>query len=74
MITYEQAIKLRHGQILHDVVRKNADGTPVRWRVNGATKVWKTRPGHFRVPLKHGMWDYDYVDQDTAGMLEIAED
>jgi hypothetical protein len=32
-----------------------------RWRRNGATKTWKTRPGEFRVPVKHGMYSYGYL-------------
>lgn len=26
-----------------------------RWRRNGQTQVWKTRPDDFRVPIKHGL-------------------
>lgn len=31
------------------------------WRRNGATKRWKTRPTEFRVPIKHGLYAYDYM-------------
>src|SRR3990167_6766732 len=48
------------------VGHKNSDGTPVRWRRNGATKTWKTRPDEFRIPIKHGLYDYGYIDQDKA--------
>lgn len=31
------------------------------WRVNGQVKSWKRRPD-LRVPVKHGMYDYSYVN------------
>jgi len=43
---------------------KNADGSPMRFRRNGKTKTWKTR-SDFRIPVKHGLYDYGYIDQDN---------
>lgn len=70
-ITYDQAMKLRVGDIIHTT----ADGWPAcddaksnRWKVNGKVKVWKTRPGHFRIPVKFGLRSYDYIDQDTENV------
>lgn len=51
MITKEQAMVLRHGDILHHISEVNADETPVRWRVNGKVKTWKRSPERFRVPI-----------------------
>tara|TARA_Y100000310_G_C20578648_1_gene761816 strand:- start:387 stop:608 length:222 start_codon:yes stop_codon:yes gene_type:complete len=31
------------------------------WRRNGKTKVWKSRPDNYRVPVKHGLYNYTYV-------------
>lgn len=44
---------------------KNSDGSRLRARRNGATKTWKTRPGDFRIPFKHGLYDYGYITQDN---------
>lgn len=33
------------------------------WRRNGATKLWKTRPNEFRIPVKHGLYDHGYITQ-----------
>ena len=63
MITQDEALRLKPGDILYSTIDTNADGTPVRWRVNGKVKTWKTRPGEYQVPLKHGMYDYDYLIQ-----------
>jgi hypothetical protein len=34
-----------------------------RWRRNGATKLWKTRPDEFRIPVKYGLRDYSYITE-----------
>ncbi len=71
MITLEQAKKLKTGQVLHHVVNKNADGTPERWKVNGKPKTWKTRPEAVRVPIKHGLYDYDYLDEGSLTLVNL---
>lgn len=43
------------------------------WRRNGATKTWVTRPDEFRVPVKHGMYAYGYIEHDTPN-VHTAED
>lgn len=46
----------------------------VRWRRNGATQTWRTRPGEFRVPVKFGMRDYGSIDQRNAGDFHTEAD
>lgn len=72
MITIEQAKTLGYGDMIHHVTEKNADGTPARARVNGAVKFWKTRPTEFRIPWKHGLYTYGYVDHDNASDWNIG--
>lgn len=76
MITKEIALTLRHGQILHHKTLKNADKTPMRVRVTGKVKTWKTRPDHFRIPVAHGLYTFGYVeksvDRDNSGEWEVA--
>ena len=55
MITKQIAVASMGGMIFHHVTSKNSDGTPTRCRVNGACKIWKTRPDDFRLPVKHGL-------------------
>ena len=74
MITIEQAKQLKHGDILYHVTQRNADGSAQRWRVNGAVKLWKTRPDEFKVPLKYGLYQYAYLDNDTAELLTLADE
>ena len=35
--------------------------TGKRWRRNGKTKLWKTRPDQFKIPVKHGLYQYGYI-------------
>ena len=74
MITLEQAKKLEHGQILYDCDYRNADGTPQRWRVNGQVKVWRRSPERVQVPLKRGLWEYDYLTEDSLNAYCLNED
>ena len=45
-----------------------------RWRRNGATKTWKTRPAEFRVPVKFGMRSHTYIDQGNAHLFHAEAD
>jgi hypothetical protein len=38
----------------------------VRWRRNGSTQAWKTRPKDFRIPVKYGMRSYGDINQNNA--------
>lgn len=71
MVTLEQIQSLHHGQILEHVTLKNADNTPLRARKNGNVKTWKTRPGEFMAPFKHGLKQCFYITQDNAGQWSI---
>ena len=67
-------MELHHGQVIYTHVYSNADGTPQRWRINGKTKVWKTRPDDFEVPLKYGMYDHGYLSQNNASVYHLTEE
>lgn len=45
---------------------KNADKTSLRCKRNGKTKIWKTRPNEFKIPVKHGLYNYFYIDQNNC--------
>ena len=66
MITKQDALSARHRQTFHHVTAKNRDGSPARCRVNGACKVWKTRPNEFKLPVKYGLYDCFYITERNA--------
>lgn len=55
-ITLEEAKNLKPGEILIDQYNK-------RWKVNGRVKTWVRSPERVRVPLKHGLYAYDYLTE-----------
>jgi len=66
-LTLEEAKQLKPGDILH-----NASGQ--RWKVNGQVKRWVKSPDRIRVPLKHGLYAYDYItegDFDPDGICQM---
>jgi hypothetical protein len=72
MLTKTQATNLRHGEILHHRQLTNADGTPLRARVNGRCKTWKTRPTEFQLPVKYGLKQCFYITENNADEWTIA--
>lgn len=61
-LTLEAAKKLQHGNTLHFERPGNKNGCE-RWRVNGSVKTWKKDPSRIRVPIKHGLRDYDAITE-----------
>jgi len=74
MISLKQAKELRHGTIIYHMKRMNVDGSPERWAVNGKVKTWKTRPHEIQVPLKHGLWSFDYLSQENLDEFALTEE
>ena len=71
MITLEQAKSLKYGDILYQVNANNADGTPRRWKVNGQPKTWKRSPERVQVPVKHGLYMYDYITERDLDLVSL---
>lgn len=72
MITKEIAQNASYRTIFHHINLKNSDMTPVRCRVNGKCKTWVTKPNEFRLPVKHGLKDCFYIDQNNAMDWQLA--
>jgi len=70
-LTIEKARTLTYRNVLAMNDEKNSDGTCVRWRVNGAVKTWKTRPNEFRIPVKHGMYDFGYITEKNYHLFHL---
>lgn len=72
-ITLKQAKALRHGDIIHHTKNKNGDGTPQRWRVSGKVKLWKRSPDRIQIPVKHGLYDNDYLTEDYLNDVSLPD-
>lgn len=73
MITKQIATSLTYRDTLHHKRMKNADGTPLRARVNGKCQTWKTRPEEFKLPMKHGLKECFYITPFNADDWEKPE-
>ncbi len=62
-LTLEEAQTIRPGTTLYSTIHRNSDGTPQRWRTNGAPKLWKRSPNRVRLPLKYGLRNYDTLTE-----------
>lgn len=63
-LTPQTALTAQH--FWHRTAKLRDGLNPVQFRRNGATKTWKTRPGEFKIPVKHGMYTFGYITQDDA--------
>ena len=73
-ITLEQAKNLEYRDMLYDLTLKNADGSPMRWRVNGKPKTWKRNPERVKVPIKYGLRGFDYLDENNLGYFSLTKE
>ena len=73
MITKEQAVAAHYRQGLHHATKKGSDKLPVRARVNGKCKTWKTRPECFQLPVKHGLYQCFYITERNADEWTFAD-
>lgn len=72
-MTLNQAKALKPGDMLHHTEHRNADGTPARWKVNGKVKTWKRDTARVQIPVKHGLYDFDYVTERDLDLVTIAD-
>jgi len=64
-MTLSDAKKLGYGMILLHKKLINADGTPMRFKVNGAVKTWKRDKKRIRIPVKYGLYDCGEITNGT---------
>lgn len=57
-MTIDEAKNLKYGMTVYSIHHTNADGTPMRFKVQGKPKTWKRQPDAVRVTVKRGLKDY----------------
>ena len=72
-LTLKQAKGLKYGDTLYEIGEYNADGTARRWRVNGKPKTWKRSPHKVRIPIKHGLYSFGYIDELNLDAVSLRE-
>ena len=56
----------------HRTLKYKRSDRPIEVRRMGRTKLWKRQPDKFRVPVKYGMYDSFYIDNDNAHEWSVA--
>ncbi len=74
MIRKEQAVALKYRAELFHATLRGSDKRPVRCRVNGTCRTWKTRPDDFMLPVKHGLRQCFYIDPTNADEWHTTEE
>ena len=72
-VTYEQALTAQEFHEPGERPCKHKSG-PIRWRRNGRTQIWKTRPGQFSIPVKWGLYTFGRITNDMADDFHVMED
>lgn len=67
-------LSLPIGAVLHHTTLTAADGSPLRCRISGRPRLWKTRPNDFRVPAKHGLRTCFYITPANLSDWECPAD
>jgi hypothetical protein len=71
-LTKAEAVDLKYGTILHHIIKRNADNTPMRLRVSGKCQTWVRRPDEFKLPVKYGFYESGYLTPQNAGEWYVA--
>lgn len=74
MMTRALATKLPLGTILLHKRLTNADGSPLRARINGICHERNERNEQFRLPMKHGLYKCFYITLENAADWSYNDD
>jgi hypothetical protein len=64
----EEAKRLKAGDTVYHVSKKNADGSPMNAKVT-SVKTWKTMPGRVVVSVKRGLYEYAKFNENDIYQL-----
>jgi len=79
MISKEQALTGNEFHINGECVRTIGKRGGIKekiklYRRSGQTKLWKTRPDEFRVPVRSGLYDNGYITHENAHLVHLASE
>lgn len=61
----KEALTLTYGDILEHKHLCNVDKSAMRFRVSGKVITWKRNKDRIKIPIKHGLYDYGYLVNNT---------
>ena len=72
-ITLSEAKNLKYGTIIYCISAFNANGTYMRFKVNGKAKTWIKSPNRVSVPIKRGLYEYNYLTEVNISDFSLTE-
>jgi len=72
-LTLEKAKQLQYGDMVYMKECYDSKGNNRKWKVNGKVKTWKKDLNRIKVPVKYGLYNYDYITEDNIKDLLIEE-
>ena len=60
--------------IVYALDEYNADGSHMRFKVNGRVKRWKRDPDRVQVPVKRGLYEYGYIDNGNFEYFSLTDE
>lgn len=55
------------------ITHRKRNGGIFRYRASGKCKTWKTRPDHFRLPVKYGIYQSCYITHENAHEWSVID-
>ena len=72
-MNFEEAKALKYRDQIEHITLQNADGSPLRARVNGVVKLWKRDDTRIQVPVKHGLRNCFYITADNMQDWNVSK-
>lgn len=78
MLTIEQAINANtfHANGCFRTIgpRGGVKEVVIKYRRNGSTKTWKTRPNEYSIPIKYSWSGYGYINDANSDNFHVESD
>ena len=68
MITILEAMNLTRNNRITIII----DGKTKVYRVNGKIKLWKRDNTRFKLPIKHGLYTFDYLTDENNHLFTVT--
>jgi hypothetical protein len=72
-ISLKQAKSLQYGQHIYHRTLRNADGSPMTFKVYGKPKTWKKQPNLVRISLKRGLYEHMHITESDLSQFSLTE-
>jgi hypothetical protein len=72
-ISLKQAKSLQYGQHIYHRTLRNADGSPMTFKIYGKPKTWKKQPNRVMISLKRGLYEHMRITESDLSQFSLTE-